>query len=132
MFSLHWYFTALVALACVGNLPFLILDGYKQMYEHKRFLDVSDYMEQILYSFRTEQKIVSALKDTWSLFETGRMHTVIGQAVAYIEQGTYQWDLYGEALGIIEEEYPASRLPAIHGYLRMVESNGGSCGPAID
>ena len=132
LFSLHWYFTALVALACVGNLPFLILDGYKQMYEHKRFLDVSDYMEQILYSFRTEQKIVSALKDTWSLFETGRMHTVIGQAVAYIEQGTYQWDLYGEALGIIEEEYPASRLPAIYEYLRMVESNGGPCGAAID
>lgn len=132
LFSLRWYFIVLILLVCAGNLPFLILDGYKQMYEHKRFLDVSDYMEQILYSFRTEQKIISALKDTWSLFETGQMHTVIGQAITYIEQGAYQWDLYGEALEFIELEYPANRLPAIHEYLRMVESNGGSCGPAID
>lgn len=132
LFSLRWYFTVLVALACVGNLPFLVLDGYKQMYEHKRFLDVSDYMEQILYSFRSSQKIVSALKDTWTLFETGQMHKAIGEAVAYIERGKYQWDLYSEALGIIEREYPANRLPAIHEFLRTVESNGGSCISAID
>ncbi|MCI8881684.1 MAG: hypothetical protein HFH43_01315 [Lachnospiraceae bacterium] len=132
LFSLRWYFTVLVILACVANLPFLVLDGYKQMYEHKRFLDVSDYMEQILYSFRSSQKIVSALKDTWTLFETGQMHRTIGEAVAYIERGKYQWDLYSEALGLIEQEYPASRLPAIHEFLRTVESNGGSCTSAID
>lgn len=132
LFSLRWYFTALVVMACVGNLPFLVLDGYRQMYEHKRFLDVSDYMEQILYSFRSSQKIASALKDTWTLFETGQMHRAIGDAIAYIEQGKYQWDLYSEALGIIEQEYPANRLPAIHEFLRTVESNGGSCTAAID
>lgn len=132
LFSLHWYWVALLAITCLANLPFLVLDGYKQMYEHKRFLDVSDYMEQILYSFRTNQKIISALKDTRSLFGAGRMHTVIGQAIDYIERGKYQWDLYGEALGLIEREYPASRLPAIHEFLRTVEGNGGSCNDAID
>lgn len=132
LFSLHWYFILILAAVCLGNLPFLILDGYKQMYEHKCFLDVSDYMEQILYSFRMNPKIVSALKDTGSLFETGRMHHAISRAVDYIEQGKYQWDLYGEALEIIEKEYPANRLPSIHEYLRMVESNGGACSGAID
>ncbi len=132
LFSLHWYFILILAVVCLGNLPFLILDGYKQMYEHKCFLDVSDYMEQILYSFRMNPKIVNALKDTSSLFETGRMHNAICEAVDYIEQGKYQWDLYGEALELIEREYPANRLPSIHEYLRMVESNGGSCKEAID
>lgn len=132
LFSLHWYWVALLAASCLVNLPSLILDGYKQMYEHKRFLDVSDYMEQILYSFRANQKIVSALEDTWLLFGSGRMHMVIGQAIDYIQQGKYQWDLYGEALGLIEQEYPASRLPAIHEFLQAVESNGGSCNEAID
>ena len=132
LFSLRWYFVALLAAACVWSLPFFILDGYKQMYEHKRFLDVSDYMEQMLYSFRMSQKILSALKDTQSLFTEGRMRQVIGQAVAYIEKGRYERDLYREALGMIEQEYGNSRLPAVHEYLRTVESNGGTCGDAID
>lgn len=132
LFSLRWYFVMLIAVVCIGNLPFLILDGYRQMYEHKRFLDVSDYMEQVLYSFRMEQKIISALRDTLSLFTEGRMHTVIGEAIDYIERGRYQRDLYKEALGIIEREYPNGRLPAIHEYLQTVESNGGACGDAID
>ncbi len=132
LFSLRWYLTALVAAACVCALPSLILDGYRQKREHKRFLDVSDYMEQILYSFRTEQKIVSALKDTMELFAEGRMRQTIEKAIAYIEQGSYQRDLYREALGIIEDEYPGGRLPAVHEYLRTVESNGGACGDGID
>ena len=132
LFSLRWYFVALLAAACVWSLPCLILDGYKQMYEHKRFLDVSDYMEQILYSFRMSQKILSALQDTRPLFAEGRMHQVIGQAITYIERGKYERDLYGEALGIIEQEYGSSRLPAVHEYLCTVESNGGACGNAID
>ncbi|MCI8483445.1 MAG: hypothetical protein HFH41_03785 [Lachnospiraceae bacterium] len=132
LFSLHWYFVVIIALVCLGNLPFLVLDGYKQMYEHKRFLDISDYMEQILYSFRANQKIVSALKDTGSLFEEGQMHKAIHQAAAYIEEGKYQRNLYKEALEIIEQEYPAKRLPAIHEFMRMVENHGGSCGEAID
>ena len=132
MFSLHWYFMVLTGAVCAATLPFLILDGYKQMYEHKRFLDVSDYMEQLLYSFRTNQKIIGALRETWALFENGRMYMVIGQAVDYIEQGKYQKELYREAFALIEQEYPANRLPAVHGYLQSVESNGGSCTEGID
>ncbi len=132
LFCLHWYLIVLVALACMAVLPFLILDGYKQMYEHKQFLDVSDYMDQILYSFRLNQKIFLSLKDTRTLFAEGRMRQVLGEAIAYIEQGSYEKDLYREALGFVEEAYPASRLPAIHEYLCTVESNGGSCGEGID
>ena len=41
--------------------------------EHRRFLDVSDYMEQILYSFRLNPKILLSLKDTRTLFTEGRI-----------------------------------------------------------
>lgn len=132
LFSLHWYLIIPVAAACAISLPFLILDGYKQMYEHKQFVDVSDYMEQMLYSFRLDQKILLALKDTRTLFQAGRMHEVIGEAIQYIERGSYHDELYKEALGIIEHAYPAKRLCAIHGYLRTVESNGGACDEGID
>lgn len=132
LFCLRWYLIFLVACACVMALPFLILDGYRQMYEHKQFLDVSDYMEQILYSFRLNQKILLSLKDTRTLFAEGRMHEVIGEAIHYIECGSYQYELYEEALGIIEQAYPAKRLRAVHEYLRTVEGNGGACGEGID
>ncbi|MEY8391761.1 hypothetical protein D3Z36_14040 [Lachnospiraceae bacterium] len=132
LFCLRWYFICLVALACMAVLPFLILDGYKQMFEHRRFLDISDYMEQILYSFRLNPKILLSLKDTRTLFTKGRMHEVLGEAIHYIQQGIYDKDLYREALKIIEDAYPASRLNAIHEYMCTVESNGGACTEGID
>ncbi len=132
LFGLHWYLIIPVVFACMMALPFLILDGYKQMYEHKQFLDISDYMEQMLYSFRLNQKILLALKDTRTLFAEGRMHEVIGEAIDYIECGSYRYELYKEALAIIEKAYPTKRLCAIHEYLRTVESNGGACEEGID
>ena len=131
LFCLRWYLILIVTLACAAALPFLILDGYKQMYEHKQFLDVSDYMEQMLYSFGVNQKILLSLRDTRTLFAEGKMHYLIGEAIAYIEQGIYQKDLYLEALRIIEDAYPVNRLCSIHEYLRTVESNGGSCKEGI-
>lgn len=132
LFSLRWYLILIVMIACAISLPFLILDGYKQMYEHKQFLDVSDYMEQILYSFRLNQKILLSLKDTRTLFREGAMYEAIGTAIHYIERGAYQYELYKEALETIEHTYPAQRLRAIHEYLRTVESNGGACDEGID
>ena len=132
LFCLKWYLILLVVFVCVAALPRLILDGYKQMYEHKQFLDVSDYIEQMLYSFRLNQKILLSLRDTQTLFASGRMHRIIGMSIDYIEQGTYQRDLYREALKIIEQAYPTNRLFAVHEYLRTVESNGGVCEEGIE
>ncbi|MCI9527244.1 MAG: hypothetical protein HFH37_10055 [Lachnospiraceae bacterium] len=132
LFSLRWYLIILVAIACAISLPSLILAGYKQMYEHKQFLDVSDYMDQMLYSFRLNQKILLALKDTRTLFQEGRMHEVMGEAIQYIERGSFHYELYKEALEIIERAYPAKRLVSIHEYLRTVESNGGACDEGIE
>lgn len=132
LFCLKWYLILPVVLACAAALPRLILDGYKQMYEHKQFLDVSDYIEQMLYSFRLNQKILLSLRDTQTLYARGRMHQMIGASMDYIEQGIYQRDLYREALEIIEQAYPTNRLLAVHEYLRTVESNGGSCEEGIE
>lgn len=132
LFSLKWYLITISSFVGIVCLPGLILDGYKNMYEHKRFLDLSDYMEQILYSFKLNQKILTALKDTQTLFTQGRMQDTIGRAAEYIEKGSCVRDLFKEALELIEKEYPNKRLHAIHGFLQVVEKNGGSCEDAID
>lgn len=133
VFSLRWYFVILVATAGILCLPSLILSGYKNMYEHKRFLDISDYMEQVLYSFKGTNKILYALKDTQTLYEAGgKMHSTLQQAVEYIESGKEEADLYREAFSIIEREYPCKRLRSIHEYLKSVEENGGDNDVTID
>ena len=131
VFSLHWYFTIPVIALWMVLLPGMILDGYKNMYEHKKFLEAADYMEQVLYSFKVQGKILAALRDTGSLFSAGRMKTVINQTVAYIEKGVYEKDLYQEALAQIEMEYPGRRISMIHNFLRLVEKNGGDCSSGI-
>lgn len=125
LFSLSWYMVMILAVAWIIMLPGMLLNGYKNMYEHKKFLEASDYMEQILYSFQQEGKILSALRDTESLFPEGRMRTTISETIAYIEQGTYEHDLYQEAFQKIEEQYPGRRMIAIHSFLRVIEKNGG-------
>lgn len=133
MFSLKWYFMTAIALSCIFCIPSLILSGYKNMYEHKRFLDISDYMEQILYSFRSTSKILYALKDTQTLYEAGgKMYDAIQLAVDRIEDGTEDGDLYRKSFSLIEAEYPCKRLRSIHEYLKSVEENGGNNTGTID
>lgn len=133
IFSLKWYFIIAIAIAGILCIPSLILSGYKNMYEHKRFLDVSDYMEQILYSFKGTNKILYALKDTQTLYEAGgKMYETIQKATDYIERGTEGSDLYQKAFSIIETEYPCKRLRSIHEYLKSVEENGGENEVTID
>lgn len=132
-FSLKWYFIVAIAVCGILCIPSLLLSGYKNMYEHKRFLDISDYMEQILYSFRATNKILYALKDTQTLYETGgKMHETIQKTIDYIENGKEEGDLYREAFSIIEETYPCKRLRSIHEYLKSVEENGGENEGTID
>lgn len=133
LFSLRWYYIVVVAVTGILCLPSFILTGYKNMYEHKQFLDISDYMEQILYSFKNSQKILTSLKDTQTLYEPGsRMYDTIQKAVDHITAGSYKKDLYREAFAVIEQEYPCKRLYAIHGYLESVEENGGENDNSID
>lgn len=132
-FSLEWYFILMIAVTGIICIPALILSGYKNMYEHKRFLDISDYMEQILYSFRSTNKILYALKDTQTLYEAGgKMYETIQKAADYIENGKEEEDIYREAFSILEEEYPCKRLRSIHEYLKSVEENGGENEGTID
>lgn len=110
IFSLRWYVTLPVILVWLAVLPGMILNGYKNMYEHKCFLEAGDYIEQVLYSFQSEGKILAALRDTENLFQEGRMRTAIKKAEDYIERGVYETDLYQEALYNIEELYPGEEL----------------------
>lgn len=131
LFALKPGYIAVIVLICIGLLPNVILNGYRNMYEHKRFADVSDYMEQILYSFKLNNKIVSALQDTQTMF-TGQMYTAIQEALDYLDAGVSKTDLRREALQKIEAYYPLEQVRAIHAYMCTVERNGGNADSSVD
>ncbi len=126
-FQLQVKYIFIVIAASFGLLPVLIMNMYKRMYEQKRFSDIVDYMEQILYSFEKEHKILKALKECKDALPDGRMKQAVNDAISYIESGGKKGEenLYGEALGIIEKRYFCSRLHMVHELLISAEERGG-------
>lgn len=86
LFKLDIPFILLIFIVCMLCLPSLLLTSYKNMYESKRFHDVSNYMEQLLYSFRRKKKILTSLEDVLFAFESdkGPMRGLIQEAIDYI------------------------------------------------
>lgn len=101
----------------------------KEAYRQKiRLQEASLYMEQMLYAFLQQQKILSALEDVCPLFEKGEMRTVIEQAIeAIYHHGSPTED----ALEKIEQAYENQRILEMHRYLLSVEKYGGEYEAAV-
>lgn len=133
LFQLDVLFIAVLIIASALCVPSIIYTIHKNMYESKRFHDVTNYIEQLLYSFRKKQKILTALEDTQIAFEGdgGPMYKAIGEAIDYIQNATGD-NVYREALAIIEAEYNNDRLKNAHSFLVAVERNGGRVDHPVD
>lgn len=106
-------------------VPKIIVNIYTEIYEEKKFIDVSNYLEQMLYSFRRKSKIISALEDTSLLFSGGSMERTIEKTLEHISVLETEGDFYKEAFSIIEHEYNCDIMNRVHEFMTRVESNGG-------
>lgn len=114
-------------------VPVFIIDMYRRMYEQRRFADVTDYMEQVLYAFRKERRVLGALRECYGAMPDGMMRRTVAEAIAYIEQGeakTEQGVTY-EALEKIEKAYECSKLHMVHELLIHTEERGGDAESSI-
>lgn len=120
------YMIGIVALM-IFMLPVFIINTYKRMYEQKRFADATIYVEQMLYSFQKNEKIIAALKETGEVFEDGQMKQAIKDAVAHLELGVAisEKGTLREALEMIEEIYPCKKLHVAHELFISSEEYGG-------
>lgn len=123
-----------VCLVTACFVPGIFIMEYRNMYEQKRFEDITAYMEQILYSFKRRAKILNALEDTQVLFRKGesRLYDAISDAVEYIRSAEADVHLYREAFAFIEREYGCARLYKIHDFLIEAEEVGGDFGTSAD
>lgn len=115
----------------MGMLLLLFLPVWRKNHrrsrmEQKRLSDAQIYMEQLLYAFMRQGKLLSAITDVLVLFPEGSMHEVLTQAVTKIRYDYKEKDTTKEALELIESEYRNERLATIHRFLYKVEAIGGS------
>lgn len=128
LFKLQPTYFAITLATVVIFLPVYILASYRRMYEQKRFADATTYMEQILYSFQKNRKILTSLKETQQIFPDGQMRDVIGAAIDYLSQGQAisNKGLLRESLELIEKSYECSKIRMVHELIVSSEEYGGS------
>lgn len=125
MFELYIVLIAAVLLSVLICMPKVILSVYHSLYEQKRFADVNNYLEQMMFSFQKRPNILFCLKETALVFPEGDMGDRIRKAIACINKGESA-EMYEEAFEIIEEGYGCGRMNTLHRFLTKVELYGGN------
>lgn len=132
LFGLKSIYILTVLICCSFFVGHTFVIAYRNKYEQKKFADVTNYMEQLLYSFKRRAKILSSLQDTLALFPEGEMHEDIEEAVTYIQNAETSGNIYEEAFQFIERDYACRRLSAVHRFLIQVEGMGGEFEESAD
>ncbi len=132
LYHLHVVFTIISLVMVLGALPVLIKYNSEQKYQEKRMIEVSTYIETMLYAFKRKPKILDALKDTGVLFEKGDMKQAIDKAINFMEVEYYEGNREEKALESILDKFPNSLIEQMHQYFIKVEEIGGEYGIAID
>ena len=103
----------------------VVLHICRARYEEYKVEDVGTYVEQMLYSFRRNGKILTSLQDAMTVFPDGEMKEVIEKAITHITDAQTEGNIYEEALQIIQDRYDCRRIRSLHRFLVKVEGVGG-------
>lgn len=109
--------------------PSFVRVYYKQKKEEKRFSDLTDYMEQMISSYRENGNIARALKDCEDTFEVGSTMKKLLQKAIHVRvtgEGVEDISITRESLRVIEKEFPSRRLKLLHDFLTKAEETGGN------
>lgn len=116
----------IISAVCLYLTPRIALVIAENKYEENKFQETTSYIEQMLYSFRRNSKILASLQDTVLLFPEGEMHDAIEEAIHYIQTSMSDGNVYEEGLKIIEDKFECRRIKSLHKYLVRVEGAGGN------
>lgn len=131
-YQLKWFWMLALIAGFLLMMPSIIKSYYRNKYEEKRYDDVTTYIEQMLYSFRKNSKIIASLRDALAVFPTGRMHDTIAAALYAAQSAPAGTNIYAEAFRVVETEYPCRRIRSLHRYMMKVEGVGGDHDAGID
>lgn len=120
-FSIRYSFAIVMLLAGLMIMPFIILNSFAKGYEDKRFQEVSQYIEQMLYSFDDSRKILKSLQDIEPLFRDTR----IGDAIKCAQNDIVNYNVE-VALSNFEKKYDCQKIHQMHQFMLEIERVGGN------
>ena len=118
--KLQLKYIIVIAIISVITAPFLIFLFYKQKFTERRFEMVIDYLTNMLPIFMQKTKILYALTEIRPLLKY-QMHSIVGEAIKYIEQNVDDPDAELTALEMIEMEFPNTRIKSLHRLMQSIE-----------
>ena len=125
VYKLKWPFILVLVAVVLLSIPKILTSYYRNKYEERKYKDVTSYIEQMLYSFQRNSKILVSLNDALVVFPSGYMHDKILEAIEHIRYSRADGNVYAAALKIIEDAYPCRRVKSLHRYMIKVENVGG-------
>ena len=124
-YQLNILLTAFICLIAFFASQKTILHICRSSYEEEKVEDVGTYVEQMLYSFRRNGKILTSLQDASTVFPEGEMKEVLEKAINHITQAQTTGNIYEEALQFVQERFDCRRVRSLHRFLVKVEGVGG-------
>ena len=124
IFSLMIPFILICCVVYFFCAPSLIYFARRKKYEAVRFRNCSRYIEQMIYSFKRRQSLLTALVET-RLVMDGSIGEAIDYAIDVLRHRAGEDDIYPIALSRIEAFFPSSRVKNLHKFLVDVERDGG-------
>lgn len=120
--QLNWIYIIVLIAASIIMFPILIVAFINQQNELRRFEQVTSYLTNILPIFMQKTKILWALKEVEPLLKY-RIQEVVKDAIDYIENNTTDTNAEKTALGLIEIEFPNSRVTAVNKLMLTIEND---------
>lgn len=125
MLKLSWISTGIVLVFLLVMQHFHRQKSANFKNARKRFLDVSLYIDTLLYSFLKEKKIIRAFEDVKSTLEEGHMKDVVTEALNHMMLTFDETEVFVDSMKIIEEEYMCNRIVSAHEFMAHAEYYGG-------
>lgn len=126
LLKLHWITTVVI-----GCFLLLRIKGHRKWYDQKkaqerRFEEVSEYLDMLLYAFVKEEKVERALVDVDAAMVDGPMRDVLQKSIDHMHMTFDETDVMRDSLQMIEREYTCSRMKNVHDFIVHVEIYGGT------
>ena len=126
LLKLHWITTVVI-----GGFLLLRISGHWKWYKKKivyerKFEEVSEYLDMLLYAFVKEEKVERALVNVDAAMVDGPMRGVLQKAIDHMHMTFDETDVMRDSLQMIEREYACSRIKNVHDFIVHVEIYGGA------
>lgn len=125
LYHLGWLLTIVMLAVTAMAIPLLLRFRAKRREHLIQFEQYGQYLEQMMYSFQMNGKILLALTETEKVMEEGDWKDRIRQACDIVSLSMSEKNIYEDAFAVIEEKYGNDRMKNLHRFFMQVELHGG-------